>query len=789
MLGWALKKSFQGATGTRDAPVATGGDDTTQIEVPDTPAPIFAARAIKNAIFGQPAAAQDATAPREQQHGRTAAKDNMNTAALDDAKSPSKPTSILLTPGTGTARRKRVSFGRDVKAGNSGEPGSVAMNADGTRKKTALQQALENSRSSRAKLVAQNAAQNGSQSGEPATAPGKNGDEDSEGEWEDDVCNHDVTVDLNEPHSNSGKYWKSEFARYHEEARAEMDKLVKYKHMAKSYAKKKDAEAIDLAQKLKEEQEKVLKMEQKVTEMAAQIAEARKHGTDEEHATLVKSLSMQTALAVQQRDQVNELEAILKGQQNDASPGRSRRCRDTSPRTEQTLLEVTRDLRRARSDLKQMESLREENKRLKSDLNAAQQEAKMLRDETKKESASTTDSSRTQRLDKQLREVRDELRETRNQLRQKDSETRKLSRDYESLKRDAKARTAEAMQVLQEKNDRIAQLDDKIARLEKDIATLKAKNASSIRHRGIDTALAEHNKIAQGLRSDIELLSRPSKYETARRGRRRQRSASVEDLTLDMTQRSLFGDKNEEKRAPASKQTQPPALPYTDLTTSMKEIEEQLKQKTDRMEAGKRDWKYSTETLDICPPATSVASKAPLPSSLGSRRVVSDRVNGSIPTGYGAPARQQGASNYHPNIGSRRVASTRLTASPAKDDKYNMHGAGSPDRLMRERRAASISNRAAPSTAAAAADDNVAQDIDLFRLDRFARLGGPETTNRTTTGATANASRCTLPADRQAAARARLEQKRLERQREKEKERVRGGAGSRALLDKENVIP
>ncbi|RYP66756.1 hypothetical protein DL769_005932 [Monosporascus sp. CRB-8-3] len=777
MLGWALKKSFQGATGTRDAPVATG-DDTTQIEVPDTPAPIFAARAIKNAIFGQSAAARGATAPSEQQHGRTTAENNTDAAALDDTKSPSKPTSILLTPGTGTARRKRVSFGRDVKAGNSAEPGSVAMNADGTRKKTTLQQALENSRSSRAKLAAQG--------GEPATAPGKNDGEDSEGEWEDDVCSHDVTVDLNEPHSNSGKYWKSEFARYHAEARAEMDKLVKYKHMAKSYAKKKDAEAIDLAQKLKEEQEKVLKMERKVTEMAAQIADARKHGTDQEHATLVKNLSMQTALAVQQRDQVNELEAILNGQQSGASPGRSRRRRDTSPRTEQTLLEVTRDLRRARSELKQTESLREENKRLKSDLNAAQREVKTLGNEIKKESGSASDSSRTQRLDRQLREARDELRETKNELRQKDSETRKLSRDYESLKRDAKARTAEAIQVLQEKNDRIAQLDDKIAQLEKDIATLKTENASSIRHRGIDTALAEHNKIARDLRSDIESLSRPSKYETARRGRRRQRSASVEDVTLDMAQRPLFGDKNEEKRPPASEQTQPPAPPYTDWTTSMKEIEEQLKRKTDHMEAGKRDLKYSTETFDLGPLATSTANKAPLPPSFGSRRVMSDRVNGSIPTDYGASARQPGVSNYHPNIGSRRVASTRLTVSPTKDDKYSMHGAGSLNTPMRERRAASISNRAAPSTAATVADDNVAQDIDLFQLDRFARLGVPGTANRAT-GATANGSRCTLPVDRQAAARARLEQKRLERQREKE--RTRGRADSRALLDKENVMP
>ena len=36
----------------------------------------------------------------------------------------------------------------------------------------------------------------------------------SEEEWEEaddeDHCMHDITLDLNEPHSRSGKYWKSE---------------------------------------------------------------------------------------------------------------------------------------------------------------------------------------------------------------------------------------------------------------------------------------------------------------------------------------------------------------------------------------------------------------------------------------------------------------------------------------------------------------------------------------------------------------------------------------------------
>ncbi len=745
-----------------------GKDDTTQLDIPDTPAPVFAARALKNAIFGESAAARNAAAANDQKRNKQTKK-NANEATSSDMKSPNKPTSILLTPGTGTAKRKRVSFGRDVKAGNSTEPGSVATNPDGTRRKTTLQQALENSRSARSKPAAQgDEQQNKEQSREPVQAPPPKIDgADSESEWEDDICNHDVTVDLNEPHSNSGKYWKSEFTRYHEEARAEMDKLVRYKHMAKSYAKKKDAEAINLTQRLKEEQDKVLNMEQKITEMAAQIADKRRQGTgtDSDSATLMKDLAKQTNLAVQYRDQVRGLEAILKGQQDEAGPGRPERGRiNTSPRTEKTILEVNRELRRARAELRQMDSLREENKRLRSDLGASQQEAKQLAEENRKTGghpapAPAPEPSRPQRLEKQLREARDELR-------QRDAEIRRMGREYETLKRDAKARTGEAMQVLQEKNDKIAQL-------EREIKALRAEKASGggDRHGSLDTALAEHGRITRDLKSGIESLGRPYGREAAARRRRtttttktRQRSASVEDLTLDMTQRSLFGDKDraEEGRPTANSDE---IQPYPDDWTnnSLQEVEDQLKrEKAEYTGAAGRDRDTFTDTLDLdlAPLATSVAAKTYdhgyQPSSFPSRRVMSDRVNESTPAAAARRHRPSGQQydkedviGHHQQKQQRLAVSggaaalapttttTTTTASvraAAAPPLYTMHGgrdgvaastAAAAAALLRPGRN-TLNPNPNPSSAyvpPAVSEDNDAQDIDLFK-DRFARLGG-----------------------------------------------------------------
>ncbi|KAI0024442.1 spindle pole body formation-associated protein-domain-containing protein [Xylariomycetidae sp. FL0641] len=734
MLGWALKKSFQGATGRTDAPEA---EDTTQIDAPDTPAPVFAARAIKNALWGV-STEQEQDVPIQTNRTRPAAPTVPN-AKLQDAKSPTKPNSILLTPGTATSRRKRVSFGRDVKAANNVDCSPLAASSTGggrQRRKTTLQQALENSRSSKA-----NAPQPVTE-----TQPTNEAlDDESEGEWEDDVCNHDVTLDLNEPHSESGKYWKSEFNRYRDEAKSNMETLVKFKALAKSYAAQKDAEASGLSQKLQEEQAKVAKMEAKIKQMASQVAVKRKHGADEDSTALMKELAEQTALASQYCDQVKELHTLLKQSRKGSGAGRRGPPGiDTSPRTENTLLEVQRELRRAKSDLRDMNRLRDEVKELKSELTLSRQRVKKLEGGTSE--SAIPESSRVHKLEKQLREVKDESRH-------KDSELRRLKREYESLKRNAKARTAEALEVLQEKND-------KIAELEKNIKTLKASGTSSSRPHSLDSAIAEHNRITRDFKSGMDSLSKASKYENAGPRRRPKRSASVEDMTLDMTQRSLLGDKYEPTldRLPKESRAKPVASDWTD---DLIDIGEQLgKDKRKYMESNKREKELLMEDSDAIPTAEGRTRKA-------SRRIMSDvpasRVNVSTRRAPGtrdrAFADDPYTDEYHRGQDSRSGAGQRVTSLAT--DKATLAGEGEKPKTREE-----LWTSANPSSL------RDVSGIDLMQ-NRYVRLGAADTERKDA----GSASRCTLPADRLAAARARLEQKKRQRQ-----QTNRG-------LDKENLGP
>lgn len=651
-----------------------------------------------------------------------------------------------MTPGTGTARRKRVSFGRDVKACTNGDINPLALNPNGAvaRKKTAIQQRLEESRATKSKTIPELSAIKETREEaltkptEPAEEEFDEEEEEEDEEWEDDVCVHDVTVDLNEPHSKSGKYWKSEFTKYTDDARAEMEKLVKYKHLAKRYAEKKDAESLDLNQKLKEEQGKVAKMEKKIKEMASQVTDKRRRGSDTDDAALVKKLAETTALAVQYRDQVKELEAFLQ-EQDDLGPGKAhRRPINTSPRTEQTLLEVNRELRRARKELKEMNSLREEVERLKSDLLFAQQRANKSGEENKRLVGELSQPSWVQKLEKQLRESKD-------QTQRKDDELKKLQKEFNALKENAKAQRSQALQVLEEKNT-------KIAGLEKEVKTLQDRDASTSRPRSLDTALAEHTKITRDLKSDIESLSKPSIHEKAMPRQHPVRSMSAEDLTLDMSQHSFFAKGMQPQLSAIPKESwSKNRRSSADWSTSLTEIEGQLKrEKQERMQARKRDRDLLSNDFDI-PSKLSERSHKSKTSQLssGTRRVMSDRVNESSPKGM------------HGSSG-RRVASTSTT-SGLKDQAIM---SGALDSFAAYRYAAK------PSSSRPRSADSETPGIDLVR-DRFARLGGPDPNS---TALTMNASRCTLPADRLAAAKSRLELKR------------RGKAGG-YVNNKENMRP
>ncbi|KAI2623220.1 spindle pole body formation-associated protein-domain-containing protein [Hypoxylon sp. NC1633] len=738
MLGWALKKGFQGATGAKDASDAAEAD-TTQFEAPDTPAPVFAARAFKNAIFGASSKSdtllttdQNQVEPMKDKNditadtkadSKTGGKTGSKTGSKNDSKndnktgskndhkshraipkdtmspskqSPSKPpTSILMTPGTGTARRKRVSFNHDVKAG-SGIDSSPLVSAR-QRKRTTLQRALENSRSENSKRHATKV----------EDVPELPTDDESADEWEDDAPNQDITVDLNEPHSESGKYWKGEFNRYRDEAIADIQKLVKFKALAKSYAKKKDAEALDLAQKLAEAQMKIVQMEENSTTATKTAGKGKgRRGNGHEDATLAKDLAEQTDLVTHYREKVKELGALLEEHQGRSQP--DRRQIDTSPRTERTLLEVNRELRLARSELKQMDKLRGEVKKLKSDLRVKEREENRLKE--------ASHSMQEKKLEEHLRIVKGESRK-------KDEEISKLKKDYDSLKRDAKLRTAEALQVLEEKNNKIAQL-------EKTIKALEAENTSS--------------RTTQDLKANIESLGKPSKYDRLQTTHHSRRSTSVEVMDLGATPKPLPAE-DEPEADDVFPQIPADAYLPADWSSSYKDIRTQLQEeKRKKWEADKREMESILENPNT-PPSPE--------SSRFMINVRSSRLNHS-PT-KGRSLRQAIEEGY---------IKAPVAAGRQADDA-DMFGAleNLAPRLTNSR-----SHRDRPLSGSEAPHFDLAQD-------KFAPLGDTEPEH----SSSANTSRNTMPPERRAAAKARLEQKKLMRQKN----------DSGRSRDKENVRP
>ncbi|KAK7432525.1 hypothetical protein QQZ08_001090 [Neonectria magnoliae] len=443
MLGWMLRRG-------EDAPDVAGDADTTQIDQPDTPAPVFAARAFKSAIFGTPARPSDA-------RGTRSTVDQANTTMEQDSKTPQRPQGILLTPGTGTSRRKRVSFGQDV--GGKKTNGSLLAKATETHQRMRLNDALEKASQNLAKTTTH----------KPTTQRGR--DDESDDDWEEeaddeDLC-QDVTVDLNEPHSQSGKYWKEEFEKYHEDAKAEMEKLLKYKQLAKSYAKQKDAEANELAEMLKEEQQRVIAMEKQIAEGASRMVSKRGDQSNETSPELLSTLTKQTALAVQYRTRVQELEDQLENvlrdrEDDDETKGRKRRLA-TSPRTQKTLLETQRELRRARNQVKELGELRDQVSSLKSQLRAAEKRAAKVETRGKAETDVPVEGSRAQ-------ELRTQLREAKGESRKKDEELRQLKEEFEAFRRDTKTREEDTKGVLERAHN-------KIADLKKEIRTLKATSS------------------------------------------------------------------------------------------------------------------------------------------------------------------------------------------------------------------------------------------------------------------------------------------------------------------------
>ncbi|KOS21336.1 hypothetical protein ESCO_006712 [Escovopsis weberi] len=384
-----------------------------------------------------------------------------------------QPQGILLTPGTATSRRKRVSFKHDaLTTTKSISPFDGPR--DGVVKRTRLSEALDKARRPAKTVDA------------PQPKAETDSDWEEEGDYDDgydedvdgDVGAQDFTLDLNEPHSQSGKYWKGEFERYRSEAAAELEKLVKYKQRAKSYAREKDVEAMQLAEKLREEQEKVVAMEKKIAENASQMAAKQRESCSIETAELLATLTQQTALATKSRHRVQELEEqledLLQGRDYDDDDddddndnnnnnnnirGRRRRTSMPSSATQKTLLETQRELRRARTQLKELDDLRVEVSSLKAQLRRAGQRGIA---EPGVVDGGSSESSLVIELRAQLRQAKEESA-------RKDEGFMQLKLEFEAFRDESEAHDADARAVLERANA-------KITDLKKQVKLLKATN-------------------------------------------------------------------------------------------------------------------------------------------------------------------------------------------------------------------------------------------------------------------------------------------------------------------------
>jgi hypothetical protein len=267
-------------------------DTSAVFDPPETPAPVFAVRAFKHAIFGTPQQAplnprRHSTNEREKHRPATAARavrpqltrpksagDAAGIVRQDDMPEPmpSPTKGILMTPGTAAARRKTVTFGDHVldnakdkvkdgsKTGLPADfpgkfPSPWVQPADkiedaGTpnERKRSRSKLTEDLHKAKEESAKKKAAENG-----------------------DRGLGEQNYGDAEEPDSESGRYWKTEFDSYRERTTREVKKLIAKQRAAKSFARDKDLQCIELGDQLRHEKKRAEKLEMRASELEAQV--------------------------------------------------------------------------------------------------------------------------------------------------------------------------------------------------------------------------------------------------------------------------------------------------------------------------------------------------------------------------------------------------------------------------------------------------------------------------------------------------------------------------------------
>jgi hypothetical protein len=185
---------------------------------------------------------------------------------------PSPTKGILMTPGTAAARRKTVTFGDHVldnakdkvkdgsKTGLPADfpgkfPSPWVQPADkiedaGTpnERKRSRSKLTEDLHKAKEESAKKKAAENG-----------------------DQRLGEQNYGDAEEPDSESGRYWKAEFDSYRERTTREVKKLIAKQRAAKSFARDKDLQCIELSDQLRHERKRAEKLEMRTAELEAQV--------------------------------------------------------------------------------------------------------------------------------------------------------------------------------------------------------------------------------------------------------------------------------------------------------------------------------------------------------------------------------------------------------------------------------------------------------------------------------------------------------------------------------------
>ncbi|KAL4919467.1 spindle pole body formation-associated protein-domain-containing protein [Aspergillus aurantiobrunneus] len=443
-------------------------DDPRVMEPPETPAPMFALRAFQSALFGTPKADDEDNTnahlkTKEQPHDRQLGKDSTSQKSTEQKGDSSKTTSadidlamnamasptksILMTPGTVSNRRKTVSFGEGVvdnerkreDASNksaktptavSGNISSQWASSSFEGKRSKLTQALMDSREkpsrSSEKFQKPDESRPAMADCKPDTTPAQAND-------------NEDTINMSEPRSRSGKYWKAEFDSYRSKTALEIRRLIQYRSAAKTYAKKKDEEAYRLAAKLKDEELRVEEME--------------RHNTRADKEQLVQDLTKQTALALQYKHKASVLRKTLEqhgvvGSEVDDLAGPSdsninpKETSDALQRSQQALAQANARIEEMKQQQSEFEQLRDlalsseqkaselekENAMLKHTLARFKQEASKYEGRRKEREARL--KQRESKLETRIQEYRERLKSASQQHRDQE-EDMKASFDEE----------------------------------------------------------------------------------------------------------------------------------------------------------------------------------------------------------------------------------------------------------------------------------------------------------------------------------------------------------------------